>query len=105
MSEGISLAERKITSLDHTHDLSSISHHSATIVGAVRGIKRKRKDGVWELRVHIGTKPLSGAPSSPRWSAPSDIDASNSLAAVFCPSASSHVAVDLRNAITYKGTA
>jgi len=52
-----------------------------------------------------GTKPLSGAPSSPRWSAPSDIDASNSLAAVFCPSASSRVAVDLRNAITYKGTA
>ncbi len=52
-----------------------------------------------------GTRPSSGAPSSPHWSAPSDIDASNSLAAVSCPSASFLVAVDLRNAITYKGTA
>jgi hypothetical protein len=62
MAEGISLAEQKATSRGPTPDLSSVFHHSATTVGVVRGTKRKRKDGVWELRVHIGRNSETGNP-------------------------------------------
>jgi hypothetical protein len=28
----------------------------------VRGTKRKRREGVWELRVYVGRDPVSGKP-------------------------------------------